>query len=170
MNTPLNPSEGHANPAGAFSGPTEFADIIRRALECAAQQGWTQMVWCDADYLDWPLGERLAIDSLNAWAGSGRHLLLMAHDFDGLIRHKPRFVSWRKTWDHIVECRLCRHRDAGDMPSAIWSPHWAMRRIDATRCVGTAHLEPQRRVLLKEELDECYRQGSPSFPATTLGL
>lgn len=170
MNTPSNPSEGQAHPAGAFSGPTEFAEVIRRALECAAQQGWKQMVWCDADYLDWPLGERSVIEALNAWAGGGRHLLLMAHDFEGFVRHKPRFVAWRKTWDHIIECRQCRHRDADDMPSALWSPHWAMRRIDVVRSVGSADLPAQRRVLLKEELDECYRQSSPGFPATTLGL
>lgn len=128
------------------------------------------MIWCDGDFDDWPLGERVVIESLDAWAGSGRHLVMIAHHFDGFVRHKPRFVTWRKTWDHIIECRQCRHRDANDLPSAIWSPHWAMRRIEVTRSLGTTNLEPQSRVLLKEELDECYRQGSPAFAATTLGL
>lgn len=170
MNTPSHTQADKVPPSGAFSGPTAFADTIRQALDCAARQGWGSMVWCDSDFLDWPLGERAVVESLNAWAQSGRHLLLMAHDFDALVRHKPRFVTWRQAWDHIIECRQCRRRDASDMPSALWSPHWALRRIDVVRSTGIADLEPQRRVLLKEELDECYHQGSPGFPATTLGL
>lgn len=170
MNTPTILDGNAGPPRGAFSGPSEFADHIRLALDCAGRLDWRSMIWCDSDFMDWPLGERAVIESLDAWAASGRHLVLIAHDFDAFVRHKPRFVTWRKTWDHIIECRQCRHRDAGDLPSAVWSPHWALRRIEVTRSVGTADLEPRLRVLLKEELDECYRQGSPAFPATTLGL
>ena len=87
-----------------------------------------------------------------------------------LVRLQPRLVTWRKTWGHIIECRLCRSRDASEMPSALWSPHWAMQRLDVVRSTGIAGLEPQRRVMLKEELDECHRQSSPGFAASTLGL
>ena len=155
---------------GAFSGPTEFAQIVRAALARAASEGWPTMVWSDPTFEDWPLGERVVTESLQAWARSGRHLVLLAHRYDALIRYKPRFVSWRKTWDHIIECRLCKNLDASEVPSALWSPHWAMRRLDLVRSTGVADLEPARRVLLKEELDECRRQSSPGFSATTLGL
>lgn len=156
--------------SGTFTGPTEFADVVREALACASREGWSSMVWSDASFFDWPLGERVVIDSLNAWAGTGRHLVLLARDFDGIVRHHPRFVTWRKTWDHIIECRVCKHRDASDIPSALWSPQWAMQRLDVVHCTGVAGLEPQRRTLLKEDLDECRRQSSPGFPASTLGL
>jgi len=156
--------------SGAFSGPTEFADVVRQALACAAREGWTNMVWCDATFFDWPLGERAVIESLNAWAGMGRHLVMLAHSFDSVPRLHPRLVAWRQTWGHIIECRVCRGRDASDMPSALWSPSWAMQRLDVVRSTGVAGLEPQRRVMLKEELDECRRQSSPGFPASTLGL
>jgi hypothetical protein len=155
---------------GAFSGPTEFAQVVRGALIRAASEGWPAMVWSDPTFEDWPLGERVVTESLQAWARSGRHLVLLAHRYDALIRYKPRFVSWRKTWDHIIECRLCKNLDASEVPSALWSPHWAMRRLDLVRSTGVADLEPARRVLLKEELDECRRQSSPGFSATTLGL
>lgn len=155
---------------GAFSGPTEFAQMVRAALARAASEGWPAMVWSDPTFEDWPLGERVVTESLQAWARSGRHLVLLAHRYDALIRYKPRFVSWRKTWDHIIECRLCKNLDASEVPSALWSPHWAMRRLDLVRSTGVADLEPARRVLLKEELDECRRQSSPGFSATTLGL
>lgn len=155
---------------GPFSGPKAFAQTIRVALARAAQEDWPAMVWSDANFEDWPLGERAVSESLQAWAGSGRQLLLLARSYDSVIRYQPRFVTWRKTWDHIIECRVCKNIDASEMPSALWSPHWAMRRLDLVRSTGVAGLEPARRVLLKEELDERRRQSSPGFSATTLGL
>jgi hypothetical protein len=156
--------------SGQFSGPSEFANVIRDALACAAREDWPSMVWSDASFEDWPLGERAVIESLQAWAGKGRHLLMLAHHYDSVLRHKPRLVGWRKTWDHIIECRVCKSIGPSEVPSAIWSPQWAMHRLDPVRCTGVAGLEAQRRVLLREELDECRRQSSPGFSATTLGL
>ena len=165
-----NLESGEMSDAGPFSGPTEFAELIRRALVSAAQEGWSSMVRSDPNFEDWPLGERAVIESLQTWARGGRQLVMLAHNYDSVLRHKPRLVSWRRTWDHIVECRVCKTVDASEMPSALWSPHWAMRRLDLVRSTGVAGLEPQRRVLLKEELDECRRQSAPGFSATTLGL
>lgn len=155
---------------GPFSGPTEFSELIRQSLARAADEGWSSMVWSDADFADWPLGESAVIESLHAWAKGGRQLVLLANNYDGVLRHKPRFVRWRRTWDHIIACRVCKSIDASELPSALWSPHWAMRRLDLVRSTGVAGLEPQRRVLLKEALDECQRQSAPGFSATTLGL
>ncbi len=155
---------------GAFSGPTAFAQAIRDALTCAAREDWPSMVWSDANFEDWPLRERAVTESLQAWARSGRQLVMLAHRFDSVQRYQPRFVEWRKTWDHIIECRVCKNLDATEVPSALWSPQWAMRRLDTVRSTGIAGLEPARRVLLKEELDECRRQSSPGFSASTLGL
>ena len=151
-------------------GPTEFAQVVREALACAAREGWPSMVWSDPNFADWPLGERAVVETLNVWAEGGRHLVILAHNFDSVVRLHPRFVTWRQTWDHIIECRVCRNLDATEVPSALWSPHWAMRRLDLVRSTGVAGLESQRRVMLKEELDECRRQGAPGFPASTLGL
>lgn len=166
---PSNEDDAGAT-AGAFAGPTAFSQWVRDALARAATEGWSVMVWSDATFQDWPLGERAVVESLQAWARSGRHLVMLAHGYDAVMRYQPRFVSWRRTWDHIVECRVCKTLDASEIPSALWSPHWALRRLDLVRCTGVAGLEPQRRVLLKEELDECRRQSSPGFPASTLGL
>ena len=162
------PSQPHMS--GMFSGPTAFAQLVRDAIARAAHEGWPAMVWSDANFDNWPLGERVVADALQAWSRSGRTLLMLAHNYDTVIRYQPRFVTWRKTWDHLIECRLCKTIDASEMPSALWSPHWAMRRLDLVRSTGVADLEPARRVLLKEELDECLRQSSPGFSATTLGL
>lgn len=163
-------SGGAGSLKGGFSGPVEFSELIRGALARAAQEGWQTMVWSDASFEEWPLGERAVVESLQAWAGSGRHLVMLAHSYTSVLRYQPRFVTWRKTWDHIIDCRVCKTIDSSEMPSALWSPHWGMRRLDLVRSTGVADLEPARRVLLKEELDECRRQSSPGFSATTLGL
>lgn len=155
---------------GSFSGPTEFAQLVRDALACAADQGWHSMVWSDADFDDWPLREKAVVESLHAWSHKGGRLTLLARSYDSVQRHQHRFVQWRGLWDHLVECRVCKHLDASEFPSALWSPSWAMRRLDTARSHGVAGAEPQRRVLLREELEECRRQSSPGFPATVLGL
>jgi hypothetical protein len=46
-----------------------------------------------------------------------------------------------------------------------------MHRLDPERCVGVTGNEPDRRVLLRETLNEWVRsKSSPGFSATTLGL
>ena len=155
---------------GAFSGPQEFAQLVRDAIRQASVDGWNEMVWSDATFEDWPLRERAVVDALDDWAHRGRKLTLLARRFDAMPRLHPRFVTWRVRWDHILECRVCRDVDDSEMPSALWSPVWALRRLDVGRCTGVAGYEPQRRVLLLEDLEERRRQSSPGFPASVLGL
>lgn len=155
---------------GRFSGPAEFSQLVRDALACAAREGWNEMVWSDATFEDWPLRERVVAEALQAWSRSGRKLVLLAKNYDAIPRYHARFVSWRATWSHIIECRVCRGVDSAEFPSALWSPHWAMRRLDLIKITGMAGYEPQRRVVLKESLDELMRNSSPGFPVVTLGL
>ncbi len=155
---------------GTFSGPSEFAQLVRDALACAAQEGWSEMVWSDATFEEWPLREKAVIESLQVWARSGRKLVILAKNYDSILRYHARFVGWRSIWDHIIECRVGRGVDASEFPSALWSPHWVMRRLDLVRSTGVAGREAQRKVSLKEEIDECRRHSSPGFPASTLGL
>lgn len=157
-------------PEGAFSGPVEFAQLVRDAVALAAARGWRELVMSDANFEDWPLRERVVVESLQSWAGPGRKLTLMAHRFDAMPRQHPRFVTWRNRWDHIIECRVCRQMDESEFPSAIWSPMWAMRRLDLARNTGMAGAELQRRQQLKEALDACRRKSAPGFSATILGL
>jgi hypothetical protein len=166
-------AESHPSPRlheGSFEGPTAFAQLVRDALACAAHEGWTEMVWSDANFEDWPLREKAVAESLQEWSRSGRRLVIIAKSYESILRYQPRFVTWRRTWDHIVECRLCKNIDASDFPSALWSPKWVARRLDLVRCTGIAGFDPTRRLQLKEAMDECRRQSSPGFPASTLGL
>lgn len=155
---------------GRFSGPTAFAQLMRDALERAARDGWKEIVLSDATFEDWPLRERTVVESLQAWSASGRHLIMLATRYDAVIRHHPRFVAWRKTWGHIIDCRVCHVGAPADFPSALWSREWFLHRIDPQRSIGVCGIERERSVALKEVLDEKIRNSAPGFAASTLGL
>ena len=157
-------------PEGRFEGRLAFQQLVRDALACAAREGWREIILCDPDFSDWPLGERAVAQSLQDWSASGRHCTLLAHRYDDVVRRHARFVTWRKTWSHIIEARGCHSADPLEMPSAICSPGWVMQRLDPVHCNGYSGSEPQRRLLLRENLREWLQKSSPAFPAVTLGL
>lgn len=155
---------------GRFEGRTALQQLVRDALACAAREGWRELILSDADFGDWPLGERAVAESLQAWSATGRRMVLLARSYDEVVRRHARFVTWRRTWSHIIEPYACVSADPLELPSAIWSPAWVMERRDPERCTGWCGSEPQRRLLLRESLNEWLLKSSPSFPATTLGL
>ncbi len=158
-------------PSGRFEGREAFQQLVRDALQCAAREDWPELVFSDANFHDWPLGERAVADALQQWSRTGRRFTLLAADFSEIVRRHARFVQWRVRWDHIIVCRRAAAADPLDLPSAIWSPGWVLQRHDPVRCVGVTGREPDRRVLLREALNEWQeRKSSPGFPATVLGL
>ena len=155
---------------GRFTGRTEFQQQVRDALARAAAEGWREIILCDANFEDWPLGEAAVAQSLSAWSKAGRHCTLLARSYDTLAGRHPRFVTWRRTWSHLIEARACTSADPLDLPSALWSPAWVLQRVDPVRCVGVSGSDPGRRVRLRENLSEWLARSAPAFPATTLGL
>lgn len=151
-------------------GRQAFEQLIRDALARAAQEGWREIVVCDANFADWPLGERAVAESLHAWSKTGRSFVMLAMQFDAVLRKHARFVAWRTTWSHIIDCRTCRTAEASEFPSAIWSPQWVMRRLELEHSTCMCGPQADRRVLLREELDEWRRNSAPGFPAHVLGL
>ena len=168
--TGLVTSSPEAVASGRFSGREAFEQLVRNALVRAAHEGWQEIILSDATFEDWPLRERSVIESLNAWSASGRRMIMLATRYDEVIRHHARFVSWRKTWGHIIDCRVCRVAAPVDFPSAIWSRAWFMQRVDPQRSMGVCGHDRERSVQLKEVLDERIRNSSPGFAASTLGL
>lgn len=157
-------------PSDRFSGRDVFRQLVRDALDCAAREGWREIILSDANFVDWPLGERAVVESLNAWAQSGRQMVLLAGGYEEVLRGQPRFVTWRRTWGHILDCRRSGLAAVGEFPSAIWSASWYLQRSDALHSIGVTGDDKERNVALKELLDECLRNSSPAFPASTLGL
>lgn len=159
-----------ALPTGRFAGREAFAQTVRDALACAAREGWRELILSDPTFGDWPLHERTVVESLQAWARSGHRFLMLATRFDEVQRRQPRFVRWRQTWDHLIECRQCRGVDPQDFPSALWSPVWVMQRHDLPHSVFVCDSDAARRLALHQLLEEYRRSGTPGFASTTLGL
>ncbi len=157
-------------PSKRFEGRVEFQNLVRSTFEIAARDGWREIIISDSTFFDWPLGERAVAESLNEWSHSSRKITILARRYDDLIRRHARFVTWRKTWAHIIECRACPSVEEMSFPSAIWSNAWSLRRLDLERSTGVCGDQPDRRQALKEVLDEHLRISSPSFPSSTLGL
>jgi len=167
MDSDVIPTPPQPLPDGRFSGRTDFTEMIRQAFATAAQQGWREIIVCDPDFEDWPLGERTVAQALNDWSKTGRTFTMLARNYDEVSRRHARFVTWRRTWAHIIECRA---NTSDDLPSALLGPGWVFERLDLQRCTGMAGSEPARRVALRERLNEKLLKSSPAFPATTLGL
>lgn len=159
-----------ALPSERFEGRVAFQDVVRQALATAAAEGWREFIISDPSFEDWPLAERATVQSLQDWSATGRRFVILAKNYDELLRRHARFVNWRRTWGHIIEARACPSASALDIPSAIWSPGWVMHRLDPERCTGFSGSEAGRRVALRETLNEWLARSSPSFPASTLGL
>lgn len=170
MDSPDTAASALALPEGRFSGRTEFIDLIRQAFGAAARQGLREIIICDADFEDWPLGERAVTQALGDWSRSGRKLTMLARHYDAITRRHPRFVTWRRTWSHIVECRASASGPNEALPSAMWTPAWVFERLDLQHSTGMSGFEAARRVALKERLNERLLKSVPAFPATTLGL
>lgn len=171
MTAPVTTAPHPALPEGRFVGREAFQQLVRDALARAATEGWREIILSDADFHDWPLGERAVVESLQAWAGKGRRMTLLACNYDEIVRRHPRFVQWRRTWDHVLSCHRSPAADRLDLPSALWSPSWVLQRLDPERCNGVTGTEPERRVLLRETLNEwLHNKSAPGFPASTLGL
>ena len=157
-------------PAGPFSGRDTFRDLVRTALAAADAYGWRELILCDADFSDWPLGERAVAESLNAWSRRGRKCILFARNWDDAMTRHARFVNWRRTWAHIIDARSCRSADPVDFPSAIWTPSWVLERRDSAQSSGWMGPEADRRVALREKISEWMSKSSSGFPSHTSGL
>jgi len=166
----LNMESTQALPDGAFRGRVAFEQLVRDALEAAAREGWRELILSDASFEDWPLGERAVAQSLADWSQSGRKCILLARRWDDVVRRHARFVTWRRTWSHIIDARGCPAADPQELPSAIWTPAWVLERRDVAHCHGYTGAEPQRRLALRENLAEWLSKSTPAFPAVTLGL
>jgi hypothetical protein len=155
---------------GPFLGRVAFIQLIRDTLHQAAQEGWKQMIWSDLNFEDWPLHEKAVSDSLFAWAGTGRKLVMLSKSYDSILKYKPRMVAWRQKWSHIVDARLFRHIDDEKFPSVLWGPSWMLQRQEMEQHQGFATVDVAKRVQCHELLQGMYQRSTPGFPANILGL
>lgn len=157
----------------AVDGRRDFEAALKEALGRIASAPRAREVFlCDADYADWPLGERAVVDLFEAWAMSHRRLVMIACSFDDLARRHPRWVSWRQRWSHVVDCRLLTDIEAPACPSLLHAPEvCTLRLFDVQRHRG-AYSEGDDEVdrAVRADFDVLSQRSEPGFPVTTLGL
>ena len=80
-------------PAGPFIGRESFRQLLRQSFAVAAERGWHELLICDPDFADWPLGEPQVAQALHAWAQktTGRCIIL-ARSYDAVPRQHALFV------------------------------------------------------------------------------
>jgi hypothetical protein len=149
----------------------EFHDAVRSAFAEAAATGRRDILLCDDDFADWPLNEAALIEDLVRWAGAHRRLLLLARSFDEVARRHARWVAWRRTWSHLVECRANNELESGQMPTLLLMPSvLTLRLVDAERYRGSVSRHTGDAVLAREQFDAVLQRSEAAFPVTNLGL
>jgi hypothetical protein len=149
----------------------DFHAALRVAFDEAAGTGCRELLIADTDFADWPLGDRDLIASLTAWAAAHRQLVVLATHFDAVVRQHPRWAEWRRTWSHIVDCRVNDELEAGQMPTMLLAPGLVgVRLVDPIHHRGRLSHEAGDLLRWREDLDAVLQRSSPSFPATLLGI
>lgn len=149
----------------------ECRQALRDAFAQAAHARCRELLLCDADYADWPLGERAVLESLSQWAHSHRKLTLLAASFDEITRRHTRFLEWRRQWSHVVECRSLDESDAREAPRLLLAPGLLSVRIfDTKHWRGAVSLDPAQQIHCREQVDALLQRSCEALPVTTLGL
>ncbi len=157
--------------ARLITSRSSFQDAVRDGFAAAAQLGCRELWLCDADFSDWPLGERAVIEQLTQWATSQRRLTLLASDFDDLARRHSRWVGWRRDWAHVVHCRTNTELERSQFPCVMLAPGaFSVALSSPVQHRGRVSDAPADLLRWKESIDAVLQRSEESFPATTTGL
>ena len=148
-----------------------FQTALRDAFSEVARVGCRDIVLCDPDFGDWPLGETEVIDALDRWVQPHRRLTLLAHDFGVLARRHARWVAWRRLWSHVVLCRSNPELEAAEVPTLLVAPGVSIVRLnDAVHWRGSMSCRPVDMASARREIDAVLQRSVEAFPLTTLGI
>ena len=149
----------------------EFVAALRDAIGQAEQTGARELFFVDPDFAEWPLNDAAVIETLAQWVATGRKLVVYAANFDDMARRQLRFVEWRRTWTHVVQCRSDEEIEADNVPSMLLAAgEVGVRLVDRVRFRGSASTRAVDLVECRETIDALLQRSSETFPATTLGL
>ncbi|MDM4765510.1 hypothetical protein [Pelomonas sp. SE-A7] len=162
---------------GIFAGREAFVAAVRQGLELALEREARELFWLDADFVHWPLSDVEVLDLLTRWARPHRRLHLLAPQFDSLRQRHPRFVQWRRNWDHLIKAGAfdADLLSGADLQALMLAPGAAcVRLFDADHWRGalSAPTEGVRgdELLSRQWFDAIEQRSSESFGASTLGL
>ncbi|MBC7993789.1 MAG: hypothetical protein H7Z15_11155 [Rhizobacter sp.] len=158
-------------PPRIITSRTEFHDALRQSFDLMADEGCREVFIADPTFADWPLGERVVIESLTRWAYAHRKLTVLAQNFDDFTRRHPRWVEWRRQWTHVVECRALAEDDAGKLTGLFLAPGLVtLRVLDAEHYRASLSFDPADAIRVRDNLDALLQRSEEAFPATNLGL
>lgn len=158
---------------GIIDGRQDFVQALREGLQYAAEQGGRELLWLDADFAAWPLSEPAMLEALKQWALPHRRLRIAAAQYDAVQRLHPRFVQWRRTWDHVVQAVQYQAEDVGvGRPvGLLMAPGlFSLRLLDAQQWRAALSVRTADDVACREWFDAVWQRSTESFSASTLGL
>ena len=148
-----------------------FHEAIRHAFAEAAESGCPELWLCDADFADWPLGERAVVEHLTQWAGARRRLTLVANHFEEVGRRHARWVEWRRQWAHVVHCCTNTELERSRFPCAMLaSGRFSLALFSLEHHRGRLSRNALDMQRCRESIDAVLQRSEASFPATTTGL
>lgn len=149
----------------------EFHTALREAFAEAAAVGCRELWLSDTDFADWPLGERAVVEHLGEWAQSQRRLVLLAENFDEVVRRHARWVEWRRQWSHIVHCRASTEAEPGQVPTLLLAGGLlSVYLSDKVQPRGRASRDPADGLRCRERIDAVLQRSVEAFPVVTTGL
>ena len=153
-----------------IDGRSEFSAAVRLALASAVQGRAHELCLVDPDFETWPLEDADALSALATWARlPKRRMLMMASNFDALPRRCPRFVAWRRTWAHVVECRSTEV-EPSQIPTLLLAGARNLHLADRLQWRGHWLADDSEVAEWREVVDVLMQRSEVDFPANTLGL
>jgi len=148
-----------------------FQQALREVFAALPASSCREVLLCDEDFADWPLGEVAVVDALSRWINSRRKLVVIARHFDEVQRRHPRWVQFRRQWAHAVDCQGAEAVDVRPLPVALLATGGCVLRLaDAVHHRGRLSIEEVDIRLTREGIDAILQQSGPAFPPTTLGI
>jgi len=159
-----------------IEGRGAFVQAIKDLLGEAAAGTWTDLYFCAPQFEDWPLGDSDVVDALVRWSrlGGARHCQFIAGHYEQWPAHHPRWVQWRRTWSHLVNCWQPEEEMADHLPSMLLlsGPRRSLLLELTNNHYQTGWLTRtgSRLGAARQEIDAILQRSVPGFSATVLGL
>ncbi|RMX16010.1 hypothetical protein EBQ34_05435 [Vandammella animalimorsus] len=155
----------------AISGIAQWQQTLEKLLRTAEQQACPRIVCCSPDFSGWPLSSAPLLDALQDWLRPQRQLILIANQFDTLIRQQPRFVAWRTRWDTVVQGRKVARQFTRETPSFALAGRQSIWLSNPDFFTGIYGNDPALAQQVGEQAQEWLEnRSSIGFASRTLGL
>ena len=114
---------------------------------------------------------RAVLEALTRWVLPHRKLVMLARHFDEMPRKHARFVEWRRTYAHVMECKALEDDENAELPCLLLAPPVVcVRLFDPLRYRGGVSHESGDMIRNRELFDAVSQRSVESFPASVLGL